>query len=440
MSDTSSGIGRQARWLHLIPVVFLLYTIAYFDRVNIGMALPSISKDLNLSPSQAGLTAGIFFWGYLISFLAAGWFVPRLGAKRTILICLLVWGAFAMGTGLAGSFHELLVLRFLLGLAEGPVWTSVALLLSQWFLRAERGRAFGFWNLSIPFGALLSGPISGLVLTYASWHTMFVIEGLPAWIWAFIWWRAVPAKLAAASWLSAAERQRLESGLAEEQAVFAAAHMPSSWRDGLRQPAVWLLVGAFSLANMVAYGFGLWLPTAIKTASALNIGSVGVLNALPYLTSIFGVVLITRSSDRMKERRFHAGIPMIIIGVLLFIGSHTGSHLVVLQMIIFTLIGFFMFMTLPLISTLITEIFPRELAIPVIAFTGGIGNLFGGFVGPFLVGWLNQLTGDFSLAFSLLGAFGLVGGVLIMSVRPVRATIGDRGVRAETTAGITAES
>ena len=418
--------------MRLIPVVFLLYTIAYFDRVNIGMALPSISKDLGLSPSQAGLAAGIFFWGYLISFLAAGWFVPRLGAKRTILTCLLVWGLIAMSTGFATDFRALLVMRFLLGLAEGPVWTSVALLLSQWFLRTERGRAFGFWNLSIPFGALLSGPISGLILTYASWHTMFVLEGLPAWIWALVWWRAIPADLdAASSWLPATERQRLESGLAAEQAVFAASHTPTDWRGGLRQPAVWLLVGAFSLANMVAYGFGLWLPTAIKTASALNIGSVGMLNAMPYVASILGVVLITRSSDHRKERRFHAGIPMILIGVLLFVGSHVGPHLVILQMVIFTLIGFFMFMTLPLISTLITELFPRNLAIFVIAFTGGIGNLFGGFVGPFLVGLLNQMTGDFSLAFSLLGAFGLVGGLLIMAVRPVRAAAGDRVIRTD---------
>jgi sugar phosphate permease len=419
--DTPQDVALT-RWLRIMPIVFLLYTIAYFDRVNIGMALPSISKDLSLSPSQGGFIAGVFFWGYLLSFLAAGWLAPRFGAKRTVLFALMAWGLFAMLTGFANNFVELAVMRFMLGLCEGPVWTSLALLLSQWFLKSERGRAFGLWNLSIPFGALLSGPISGLVLTYTNWHVMLILEGFPAWIWAVVWWRAIPDSIEHASWLPAAERQRLSIRLDAEQVEFADARASADWRGMFRQPAVWLLLCAFSLNNMVNYGFTLWLPTVLKAASSENIGHVGLLSALPYIASILGVILVTYSSDRFNERRMHAGFPLLMVGVLLFVGSQAGPHSVLVQMAAFTLIGFFMFMTLPLISALSTDFLPRQWAIPSIAFTGGLGNLLGGFVGPILVGRLKEITGDFSVAFTLLGVLGVVGGVVILAVRPVRAS------------------
>lgn len=419
----SSGLNGNTRWLRLIPTVFAMYTIAFFDRINFGLAVPSLSKDLHLSPAQAGLAGGIFFWGYLITFLAAGWLAPRFGAKRVIFGSLLSWGAFAIGSGLAGSYLELLLMRFLLGTSEGAVWTATSMLLSQWFLADERARAFGLWNLCIPVGALLAGPISGLILTYSNWHMMFVLEGLPAWIWAAIWWRNIPNSLKAASWLPDHERQELELRLAAEQAEHGE-RVHGNWGAMLREPNVWLLLGAFSLINMVSYGFSLWLPSAIKAASTLNIGSIGLLSSLPYITSIVGLIAITQSSDRFKERRRHAGFPMIIAGVLLWIGAYFGAHAVVIQMVAFIAMGFFLYMFLPLIFTFLTEIMPQSMAIPAVAFVGGVGNLFGGFIGPTLVGWIKQMTGSFTPAFTMLAIFGIVGGMLALSVRlPSRAPL-----------------
>ena len=415
-----------------MPIIFLLYTIAFFDRVNIGMALPAISKDLSLSPTQAGFVAGIFFWGYLLGFLAGGWLALHLGAKRTVLAALVIWGTFSMATGLATSFHSLVVFRFFLGFAEGPLWTSLIALLSQWFLRAERGRAIGLWNLSIPFGSMLSGPISGIVLTHTSWHMMFVLEGLPAWIWAIAWWFSIPEEIGQAGWLPAEERRRLETGLAAEREEFTTAHAPSDWRGMLRQQAVWLLLGATCFNNMVFYGVGLWLPSAVKAArSSLDISAVGWLTALPYLASILGVLLVTTSSDRLKERRLHAAIPMVLGGVLLYIVSHIDTRSGLTEVFLFTLIGFFMFMTLPLISTFVTDLLPRNLAVPAIALIGGVGNLFGGFVGPLLIGWLKGMTGNFSLAFSVLGICGLIGGFLVICIRPVRQDLQIATTRAD---------
>jgi len=310
-------------------------------------------------------------------------------------------------------------LRFLLGMAEGPLWTALLFLLSQWFLRSERGRAIGWWNVSMPVGAILSGPLSGLVLQYADWHWMFITGGLPAWIWAVVWWRSIPRDLDHATWLPADERRQLEAGLAAEGVASAASGVKPDWRGMMRQPAVYLLLGATCFNNMLFYGFSLWLPTVLKAATSMNIASIGMVNALPYIAAAIGLVLCTRSSDRHKERRLHAAIPMIAAGILLVLGAHTDFGLV--KMFIFILVGFAMYMTLPLISAMVTDFFPSRMAMPASATIGSFGNLFGGFVGPQLIGSLNQITGNFTLAFTIIGALSVGGGLVILAIRPVRS-------------------
>ncbi|SUS06574.1 Sugar phosphate permease [uncultured Defluviicoccus sp.] len=412
MPDSTSRI----RWVRIIPAVFLMYTISYFDRVNIGLALPGIIQDLGITPSEAGLAGGIFFWGYTATFLAAGWLAPRFGARRMVLFSLIAWGAFAMLTGLVRNLQELIVVRFLLGAAEGPVWTSTSMLLAQWFLKSERARAFGLWNLCIPIGAMAAGPVSGLILAHWDWRTMLVVEGLPAWIWAIVWWRVIPNRMEDAAWLPEQERTQIATALAEEQSSLGTVET-GSWHAALRHRVVWLLLGGFSLINMLNYGFTLWLPSAIQSVSSLGIASVGLLSAMPYVAGIAGLLVITRSSDRRQERRLHTGLPMILIGLLLLIGVTLMKHSVVGQMATFTLMGFFFYMYLPLIFTLLTEVLPRHVAIPGISFVGGIGNLFGGFLGPAMVGWLNGITADFVLAFILLAAGGMIGGFLVLATK-----------------------
>lgn len=422
----SSAPGGAARWVNIVGVIFLTYTIATFDRTNLGLALPDMTRALRLSSTQAGLAGGIFSWGYVVTFLAAGWLAPRYGARRLIAVCLCIWGGAALLTGMVRSFPELVVVRFVLGMAEGPVWTTAAMLTAQWFTQQERGRAFAFWNISAPMGALVAGPVSGLLLSHFDWRVMLVAEGVPAWIWALVWWWRIPASLDSAAWLPAAEKTRISRALQAEQAALgqsgaasAGAVQHAGWKTLFSHRAVWFLVSGFSLINLLVNGFTLWLPTAIKSASAYGMLGVGFLSALPWVADIVGIILISRRSDRYQERRRHAAIPMMIAGCLLLTAANVGSTSFVLQMALFSLMGFFVHMFLPLIFTYTTEILPRHVAIPAIAFIGAIGNLFGGFVGPTLVGWLTGLTHDFRLAFSVLAVCGIAGGVLVLqAVRP----------------------
>jgi sugar phosphate permease len=409
----AKSFGGRARWLNIVGVIFVTYAIATFDRVNLGLALPDMSRDLGLTPTQAGLAGGIFSWGYVLTFLAAGWLAPKLGARRLVGLCLCCWGAAALLTGFTHSFAELLAVRLLLGLAEGPVWTSASMLTAQFFTKAERGRAFALWTLAAPLGALIAGPVSGLLLAAHDWRFMLVAEGLPALLWAVIWYWRVPGSLDGAAWLAPTEREALSAALHQEQASLGKVE-GSAWRSMLREPVVWYLVSGFALINLLVNGFTLWLPSAINSASSYGMLSVGLLSALPWIADMLGIFTISRSSDRHQERRLHAAIPMMIAGTLLLVAANVGAWSFVFQMLLFTLMGFFVHMFLPLLFAYTTELLPQKTAIPAIAFIGALGNLVGGFVGPFVVGLLTSMTHDFRLAFSFLAACGIVGGLLVM--------------------------
>src|SRR5258708_6273017 len=151
------------RWIRIRPVALVMYPIAFIDRTNISLALPRISRDLHLDPQQAGTVAGIFFWGYLALQIPGGHLAKYWSPKKFISVLLVAWAMFALGCGLVQTYHQLLVLRLLLGVAESGVFPATLILLSHWFSRAERARANALWLLCLPGAVILSSPFSGLM-------------------------------------------------------------------------------------------------------------------------------------------------------------------------------------------------------------------------------------------------------------------------------------
>src|SRR2546423_12303379 len=162
----------SSRWIRIIPVALIMYTIAFIDRTNISLALPHISRDLHLDPQQAGSVAGIFFWGYLALQIPGGHLAKHWSAKKFISVLLVVWAIFAVGCGLARTYHELLLLRLFLGIAESGVHPATLILLSHWFSRAERARANAFWLLCLPRAVIMASPVSGWILGHLRWPVM----------------------------------------------------------------------------------------------------------------------------------------------------------------------------------------------------------------------------------------------------------------------------
>jgi sugar phosphate permease len=411
-----TGMARK-RWLIILPAVFVMYMISFFDRVNVGMALPYITKEFMLTPVQAGWIGAAFAWGYIVTQLLAGYLALRLGPRRLIGICLVLFGALAMLTGFARNFQELLAIRFALGLAEGPTYAAASMLLAQWFMKPERGRAFGMFNLSVAAGGFLAGPLSAMILAHHDWRVMMVVEGLPAWLFCLVWFHAIPRRLDTARWLSTADRDTIEYHIAEEQAAHKD-QLADSWLTIFRIPFVWMLVLGFACSQIILYGLTLWLPTIFKSNDQISGMMVGVLSGAPFVMSMLGIYYITSRSDRhQQERRWHAAMPMIVSGVLLICLAFTPARLLYTQILLILAVGFVLKMPTPLISSYLTEVLPIRKAVSAVGLVIGGGSFLGQLLGPLLVGYMKSKAADFGPSFIALGVAGICGGMILLAAR-----------------------
>src|SRR3954471_9087229 len=215
-SDSGDGIPAQ-RWLRIIPVALIMYTISYVDRTNVSLALDpsrsSMMKDLFMDDRMKGQAAGIFFFGYVLFQIPGGHLAHRWSAKRLIAILLVLWGIAAVGCGMVSTFSQFQAMRFLLGVAESGVFPATLVLLANWFPKNERARANGFWNLCQPLAVAASAPLTALMLGHWGWKNMIIIEGALPFIWLPIWLYFISDHPRNAKWISPEERDYLETTL-----------------------------------------------------------------------------------------------------------------------------------------------------------------------------------------------------------------------------------
>jgi len=433
--DASVQAVPEERWLQVILVAFVMYTIAFIDRTNISVALSSISRDLHMDPAQAGSAAGVFFWGYLVLQIPGGYLARRWSAKWFVAILLIAWGACSVGTGLVRTGQQFWTMRLLLGVTEGGVWPAVLVLLANWFPRDERARANGFWMLCLPLAVIVASPLSGWILGHWNWRVLLVSEGSFPFLWLLVWLWRIHDHPHQAHWISAAERDHLERTLQREAAeieqaeAMERASLNSStsgmldarlaesgpvelpmWR-ALLGPQVLLMCGVYFLLNTGNYGYLFWLPTAMEKARQLSHLLVGWLFAVPYVITGVGMVLNSKHSDRRRERRLHVALPLGIGGLVLLAGVVTARFSVALSFPLIAVIGAGSYGALGPFWAIPTETLPRRVAGPAMGMVNALGNL-GGYFGPLLVGSISKHTGSLTLAFSLLAAALIAGGAL----------------------------
>ncbi|HEV2426033.1 MAG TPA: MFS transporter [Terriglobia bacterium] len=438
MSTNAQGAAARSvpeeRWLQVILVAFVMYTIAFIDRTNISVALSSISRDLHMDPAQAGSAAGVFFWGYLVLQIPGGYFARRWSAKWFIAILLVAWGACSVATGLVQTGHQFWIMRLLLGVTEGGVWPAVLVLLANWFPRDERARANGFWMLCLPLAVVLASPLSGWILGHWNWRVLLISEGSFPFVWLAVWLWRIHDHPHQARWISAAEREHLERTLEREAAEIERAEAaeralrhnspdplnarlaePQSAEPPLGRallgPQVLLMCGVYFLLNTGNYGYLFWLPTAMEKAQHLSHLLVGWLFAVPYFITGIGMVLISKHSDRHRERRLHVALPLATAGLVLLAGVLTDRYSAALSFPLIAVIGAGSYGALGPFWAIPTETLPRRVAGPAMGMVNALGNL-GGYFGPLLVGSISKHTGSLMLAFSLLAASLIAGGAL----------------------------
>src|SRR5437763_8386316 len=211
---------KEQRWLRIIPVALIMYTISYVDRTNVALAfdpkLATAMADLGMDDKIKGNAIGIFFWGYLMLQIPGGYLASHWSVRKLVSIFLVAWGLCAVGCGLVHTAAQFRFMRFLLGVAESGVFPATLVLLAHWFPRNERARANAYWNLCQPLAVAGAAPITGALLGAWGWRTALVLEGALPFLWLPIWWFFIRDHPRDAEWISKEEREYLERTLERE--------------------------------------------------------------------------------------------------------------------------------------------------------------------------------------------------------------------------------
>lgn len=413
-SFSNSSILRR-RWIRIIPVAFVMYTIAYVDRTNISLCLPTMARALGRNPVEAGSVAGVFFWGYLWLQIPAGYLARVWSPKRIVSILMVAWGCCAVAMGLVSTWDEAWVLRLLLGLAEGGVFPATLVLLSNWFEPAERARANGYWMLCQPCAVIFASPLSGYILGRWGWQTVFVVEGCMPFLWFVIWSLRIDDSPGTARWISAEEQKELAQAPLREPAESVTEPGRSTLRVLLGRQALILVVIAV-FVNCAGYGFLFWLPSALLRARTLSPFFLGVLFTAPYVIGACAMVLNSKDSDRSGDRRMHVAVPLALSGVCLLGAVLVGERSFWWYVLLLSIAGAGTYATLGPFWAIPSETMPARAAGSGIGLINSVGNL-GGYFGPLLVGVLNRHSENFRFAFVALSIFLVAGAALAFALK-----------------------
>jgi MFS transporter, ACS family, tartrate transporter len=419
-ADVGSMTLRKVTF-RLIPFLFVLYIVAWLDRVNVGFAALQMNSDLGFSSAAFGFGSGVFFLGYCLFEVPSNLVLHRVGARRWIARIIMSWGAISVAMMFVRTTLAFYFLRFLLGAAEAGFFPGMIYYLSLWYPEAQRARAIAAFMTAVPVSGVIGGPLSGVLLSLngicglAGWQWLFLIEGLPAILLGVIVLVYLTDHPEAAHWLSPAERHWLVSKLATERAACTAAH-PIGTVAALSNPTVWQLGIIFLLAAIGFYGYSFWAPLIIKSLTGSSDLGVGfILGAISAVTIAF-MVLNSAHSDRTDERPLHVAVPLLISAAGFFgcaLLSEPGLAVISLALVpIGHCAAYGPFFSMP----------PRFLtgapAAAGIALVVTIANV-GGFVGPTLMGAMKDRMGTHSFAFMLLAACAIVAAFLALRLRRV---------------------
>ena len=405
---------------HLLPFLFVLYVIAYLDRVNVSFAAAGVSKDLGLNSASYGFAAGIFFLGYVLFEIPSNLILARVGARRWIGRILLTWGVIAALMAFMTTEDQFNLLRLLLGVAEAGFFPGIILYLSQWVPEAQRARTLAGFMLAIPVAGLLGGPVSAALLSMhgllglAGWRWLFLLEALPAIVLAFAVWRWLPNRPHQARWLQPQEADALEQVLQQErqQRQAAPGHiqgLKALWGD----QRLWLLAVLYLGIATSFYGFSFWIPRFVGDALVQQSPSpavVNLLSAIPYGLAVVVMLLVGRAADRHADKRLYVAIPLAVAALALGLSiAATG----LLRLVLISIATAAAFSSLGPAWATPLQFLSGQAAAGGIAAINSFGNI-GGFLAPIVMGRLMLRPQGDSLALAYLAGVLLVSALVAL--------------------------
>jgi MFS family permease len=405
-----------------------VYVVAYMDRVNIGFAMAGgMNEALHLTMFASGLSAGIFFWGYMLLQVPGGHLAEHGSAKRFIAWAIVGCAVISFITGFAQNSWQLLVMRFALGVAESGIYPAILVLIGKWFVQKELGRANGLFLLSLPLSAVLTNPISGWIVAHFTWRGLFFFEGFASLATLLVWIPMISDRPADARWLGAVDRELLTTTLeaessARSSAATATVGQGASYKRLLMDRNLWIMIALYLCYTSASYGYLIWLPTILKNVTRMSLSRVGWLSALPLVASVGGVYLFGALSDRHGNRRFYCALALAGFGLWFWLATLFPAR-IWLTYSLLVIAGLFSKAMQSPCWSMPSVIFPQGIAGGARGIINGIGNL-GGFAGPVLMGWFAGHTGDMNASIAGLCAVSAAGGALTMLLP--RSTAGYR--------------
>jgi MFS transporter, ACS family, tartrate transporter len=419
---TSLDVGRSAQRRiarRLLPFLFILYLIAYLDRVNVSFAGLEMSLNLGFTDRVFGLGAGIFFAGYILFEIPGAIIVERWSARRWIARILITWGFVTTLVAMVHTPGQFYGARFFLGAAEAGFFPGIVVYLTHWFRHEDRARAGALFMAAIPISNVIGSPFAGWLLGVhwfgiAGWRWLFILEGIPAVTLGIVTLFYLTDWPEEAKWLTAPEREWIAGELQKEKMAKSAT---SSWTvmQAFRQRDVVLLALVYFLELIGLYGFNFWFPTILKRATGLPNLSVTLIAALPYLLGVFVMVWNGWHSDRTGERRWHTAIIIGLCGIFMAFSVGLNGYLWI-SLAFLILSGACSTAFMPSFWAMPTLFLSESAAAASIGLINSVGNL-GGFVGPFFVGYLRNRTGSFTVSMVFMIVALLLSAALVLALR-----------------------
>lgn len=406
----------------LIPFLFICYVAAYLDRINVGFAQLQMRQDLGFSDAVYGLGAGIFFAGYFLFEVPSNLMLDRVGARKTLVRIMLLWGVTSAGMMYVHSPVMFYAMRFLLGVFEAGFFPGMILYLTYWYPANRRGRVMALFLTAVAIAGVVGGPLSGWALNHLDglhglkgWQWLFLTQGLPSCVFGFVAFFYLDDRPDGARWLSAAEKKILRDGLQRDLDA-STAFQRHSFRDALKMPRVYSMAFTWFTFICGVYAISFWLPALIRGAGVSDVYSIGVLSAIPYCVAAITMVSISRHSDRTAERRWHTAM-CAAIGAITLAAIPQAAGDLVLSLTVVSIATAAIFTLQPLFWAIATDYLGgTRAAAGMIAFINSLG-LMGGFVSPTVLGWVKSMTGSLSNGLYVVAAMLLAGAIVTLRFR-----------------------
>ncbi|WP_137597601.1 MFS transporter [Paucilactobacillus kaifaensis] len=421
-SDVILSARKKVRW-RILPYLFIIYFVAFLDRSSITYAsLGGMDKSLGLTATTYGFIAGIFFIGYFIFGIPGNMILEKVGARRWIGLILILWGLVTLVTAFVQSSFELAILRFLLGVFEAALFPGITLIVTYWVRSADRAAAVALFMIAPPLANSFGAPLATWVITQVhmflnldGWRWLFIVVGIPAVLLGFFTFWYLADKPDKAKWLDGDEKKALMDELYLDQKLTSQDNIVGApMKEAVKNGRVWKMtfINVFYVVGL--YGLTFWLPQMIKALSSnFSTMTTGWLTAVPYLLGAIALVLNSHHSDATHERIWHTACGAFVGGIGFMGAALSHNPWISMVFLCFAAIGIYAWSGPYWAITTMMD--PRIAAIGL-GIVNALGNL-GGFVGPYVVGWLKDFTGSQVAAMFFLSGSLILAGLIVLTLR-----------------------